>query len=60
MRKPKQKQQTADNFSADTASADLFQAISDKQAETIKGGLNHEWERYCHTALKVKGIPVLW
>ncbi len=38
MRKPNQKKQTVNNFSTNTVPTDLFQSVSDKQAETVKGG----------------------
>lgn len=59
MRKPNKKQQSISNFFADT-SADLFQSVSDQQAETIKGGHHHEWERYCKKAGKNKMIVRNW
>lgn len=58
MRKPNQKQQPINNSSANTASTNLFQSISDEQAETIKGGW-FPWggagdRFYCPTTRKIK------
>ena len=57
MRKSNQNEKIVNNI-ADTTSTNLFQPISDEQAETIRGG--YGWERYCHQALKIKNIDRLW